>query len=179
MKGGGVRQESNTIMNIIYRAEGALTVRGRGMWNLRLAVSAFSCLLLFVCSALWWPIARSRLKIAPRDLPYLQNNQKWYFKKFVFLFLVPWGTKHIDICDFSDQMLAANPRFEFEKVSGPPCLRRPNGMPCTAGSSYDPIRIVHIQRNWKIPPKPPVILLSSSTRFSSSCMILYSQGNKA
>ena len=120
---------------INYRAEGALTVRGRGMWNLRLAVSAFVC--LFVCPRTSVAIARSRLKITPRDLPYLQNNQKWYFKRILFLCLVPWGAMHMDICDFSDQMLSmmlvANPRIKFEKVSGPLCLRRP--MPCTAGSS--------------------------------------------
>ena len=33
----------------VCRAEGALTVRGRGMWNLRLVVSAFVCGLCVVC----------------------------------------------------------------------------------------------------------------------------------
>ena len=38
------------------------------------SVRVFLFVFLCSCSALWWPIARTRLKIAPRDLPYLQNN---------------------------------------------------------------------------------------------------------
>ena len=79
-----------------FRAEGALTMRGRGMWNLRLAVSVFVLsrrrrtyderlryvelkissvrVCMSVCLLLFGTLRR--LKITLRDRPYLQTNQK-------------------------------------------------------------------------------------------------------